>query len=222
MATTEKAKKVIHLTPEGRLINHALFERDIYKDEKTGTEGGPKYKIEMVFDPDQVQGEGTIEDAIIEEGCAFFGDAFEDAYLDGRVSGPFKDGTEFAADREANGKKGDAYKGKIIMRADSKYNAQGNEDAGGAAVYGPGGGEDPVTVANKSVVYQGCFGIAAVTLHFWKDSRKQMCCKFYLSAFQKTRDGEKLVSSADHGKLFKPIGRAPGAEGDGGRRRRRG
>ena len=49
MADNE-VKKQRHTLPQGRVINHSLFQRDIYKDER-GNEADPTYKIELAFDP---------------------------------------------------------------------------------------------------------------------------------------------------------------------------
>ena len=43
---------------------------------------------------------------------------------------------------------------------------------------------------------------------------------FYLNAFQKTKDGDRLVAQQDHAGAFKPAGRTEGGESK--RRRARG
>src|SRR5690606_2886655 len=99
MATEEKQNKRV-TTPEGRLINFALFERDIYKDAR-GKEAEPKYKVEMAFDPDDVTGEGTIEDAVLDAAIAKWGDKAEDDFFEGKIGSPFLDGDRMAEKREA-------------------------------------------------------------------------------------------------------------------------
>ena len=46
----EKIEKKVFATPIGRVINAHVFEKDSYKDPRTGKEGTPKYNIEMAFD----------------------------------------------------------------------------------------------------------------------------------------------------------------------------
>lgn len=213
----EKDDKTITL-PEGRLINEALFERDIYKG-PNGNEGEPKYKVELAFDPDDVEGEDTVEDLLM--------DAIEEAFGASAVDDkdtvyPLLSGDKLAKKREDKGKEGDAYKGKTVIRADTKFNKHGQDGPGGIQVYN----EDleEVTAVNRQEVYPGCYGIAAITISTYTTAAGDPACKFYLSAFQKTRDGEKLVTSADHSKLFKPVGRKKSEDGEksNGRRRRKG
>jgi len=98
-------------------------------------------------------------------------------------------------------------------------------------VFGPDTSE--IAIANQSEIYQGCYGIAAITIKAYvkvgtNGDPDRHALTFYLSAFQKTKDGERLVSSSDHSKLFKAVGRAKPKEGgedggaEGGRRRRKG
>ncbi|KKM18295.1 hypothetical protein LCGC14_1667070, partial [marine sediment metagenome] len=53
------------------------------------------------------------------------------------------------------------------------------------------------------------------------DNRGNHALMFYLLAFQKTRDGDPLISARDHSELFKAVGRDQDG-GTGGRRRRKG
>ena len=221
----DKPKNNIFLLPEGRLIVHALFERDIYTDKDTGAEGKPKYKVVLSFDPAQVTGEKTIEDDMADAIAASYGDTVADEWLAmprraDRIS-PLKDGNEIAKDREAAGKESEATKGKLILSADSIYNKDGVEGPGGFPVYGPDCA--PIGATQQGLVYPGCYVIATVTLHTYKDYPRKgdRGVKCYLSAVQKTRDGEKLITATDRASLFKPVaGAAPAA--DGVRRRRAG
>lgn len=218
------------MLPEGRLINHSLFERDAYQGEK-GAPGKPMYKIEMRFDPAQVTGEGMIEDDLADAIAAYYGDAAADAWLNdtartGAYINPLLIGDRLAANREAKGKAGDAYKGGIVIRANTSFNKDGVEGPGGLAVYGPD--TAPISALEQHLIYPGCYGIPAVTISAYgpKDgSRGDKGVKFYLKAFQKTRDGAKLVTAADHSTLFKPVGGVAGVAANdaaGGRRRRAG
>lgn len=217
MAEAKRETKTL-LLPVGRLINESLFERDSYTG-PDGKEGTPSYKIELAFDPKDVQGEGTVEDAILDAGIEKWGPSFEDLYLDGKIIGPFISGDKLAARRVEKGKEGGAYAGKLVARANTIYNLNGQDAPGGIQVWDEQ--VKPIGPANRQAVYPGCFGQAAVTIHCYLDNRGDKAMKFYLSAFQKTGDGEKLVASKDTSSLFKPVGKPAGdADATTGRRRR--
>lgn len=210
--------------PVGRLINESLFEKDIFKNQETGQEGTPSYKIEMAFDPDDVTGEGNeFEDAIIDCFVSKWGPQIEQDVIDtlenpnfkGNVKLPHLSGDRLAQKREARGKDGDAYKGKIVLRAKTNYNKFGQDAPGGIAVYDEEVKE--VEPATRQVIYPGCFGQMAVTLSPYTTSEGDPAVTLYLSAFQKHRDGDRLVSQQDRSSLFKPVGKA-----EGGRRSRKG
>ena len=212
---SEEVTKAFAL-PEGRLINESLFVKDVYKDED-GKEGTPKYKVELVFpkDLDGLRGEGpdddntetdTVEDKIYAAVVAEWGQKGADAFEAGEVRLPFIDGDVYAEDRVDRGKKGEAYEGNWIIRADTIYNLDGDVEPGGISVYD----EDlePIAPVAKSAIYRGCYGIAGVTLYCYKDSvYKKKCVKFYLSAFQKSKDGEKISSGGDKSSLFSKLGK---------------
>lgn len=208
-------EKEVFILPTGRLINHAVFEMDVYTDPDTGKEGDPYYKVEVAFDPADVEGENTIEDALIEAAVDAWGDKAEDDFLDGKIRTPFLDGDTLAERREEKGKEGDAYKGKLVARPNTKFNKDGVEGPGGIQVFDEE--VKPVTIANRQVIYDGCKVQCGVTIHCYKDNRGDKCQKFYLTAVQKVDDGERLVSQRDHSQLFKPAGRK---KGDGKSRRR--
>ncbi len=223
MATpTKKEAKPVFKLPEGRLINHSLFERDVYKPER-GAEGKPLYKVELAFDKNQIEGQGTIEDELLNAALAEWGDTqkIEDEFFNGIIRVPFLDGNELAAKRAEKGKDGSAYKGKWIIRASTSFNKDGAEGPGGIQVFDENVQPVGLTLGNAEQVYNGCFGIAAVTISAGRDvGSDKKHTKFWLTAFQKTKDGEKLVSARDSSTLFKPVGRTEGASE--GRRSRRG
>lgn len=243
---TEKKEpaKVIE-TPIGRLIYGSLFQRDIYKNPETGAEGAPSYKCEMAFNPDDVLGEGKLEDEVL--ACldkAFYGgsgnpaDGFSDALMDaweGKnrndiIRNPMLSGDRIAEDKARDGKGDkivDAYKGKIIIRAHSQYNFRGEEAEGGTTVVDEEGKPiSPVIQAAENIVWNGCQGLMLFTLKAYKDSRGDKSVTFYLIGFQKAGgdpEKDKLAGEKDNTKLFKPlkpVGRAP--EASGGRRSRAG
>ncbi len=196
------------LTPEGRLINENLFEKDKFDEKAT-----PSYKIEMAFDPKDF---ADIEAALGRAAADKWGAGAEDDYFDGKIIDPIIDGDKMARRRAENDKPGDAYEGKVVIRAHTIFNKHGQDAPGGVAVFGPDVGE--IGVANRQDIYQGCYGQAALTIGNYIEAKTQArALMFYLSAFQKTRDGDRLVSQRDYTKVFKPVGRA---EGEGTSRRK--
>lgn len=225
----KQAAKVITL-PEGRVINHSLFKLDQF-DPKSK----PAYRVELAFPKDN-----TLEDFMAE--LLAYADGVWGAPKDDKdprgilnidggdlISG-ILDGDVLAERRAEKGKTGDAYKGMYVIRAKTSFNKHGVEGEGGAVVYGPD--VELIEPVQANLVYPGCYGVAAVTLKDYLSEDKRAgknypAITIYLTAFQKTRDGEKLVSQSDHSKLFKPVGRQAAAansnaEEGGGRRRRAG
>ena len=221
-----KKETIQVMLPEGRVINESLFEMDVYTDEKTEKEGTPKYKVELAFDPKDVTGEGTVEDDLIEAACLEWGDPAEQEFLDGKIKSPFLVGDKLAARREAKGKEGDAYKGKLVVRADTIFNLNGQKGApGGIQVLDEN--VKPIGMLQRAAIYSGMFGQALVTISCYTktndDGDEVKAMKFYLTAFQKTKDGDKLGGSSDHSSAFKPVGKpvqAAGAEPTKSRRSR--
>lgn len=205
-------EKVRHLTPVGRLIHESLFEKDQYTTDK-GKDGDPAYKIEVAFDRDDVEGEGTLEDALIDAVVAEWGEAAEQQFLDGKIRSCLIDGDELKARREEKGKSGDAYSGQMVMRASTKFNKHGMDAPGGVQVYD----EDVQEIgpATRDQIYPGCYVQLGVVFSCYDVQGKGV--KAYLIAVQKTGDGDKLVSQADHSTLFKAT---PRSEGDRVRRSR--
>lgn len=229
----EKTKAVVHVLPEGRAINLSLFTRDIYTDE-AGKEGKPMYKAEVAFGPKDVTGQGTIEDTIADVIAGEWGEAAADIFLntgsnaDGSIlyNSPFLDGNDLAQKRKEKGKDGTAYEGKLVLRCNTLYNKNGDEDAGGIAVYGADA--EPIEPAGQSAVFNGCYGHVAVTFKATErevpggrgKTVKVRGVKAFLQAFQVTDNDEKHKLKAAAASPFKPVGRAPAAAG--GRRTRAG
>lgn len=227
--TEKKQAKEIHNLPEARVINASLFERDAYQG-PTGAPGKAMYKIELAFDPKDI-GEGSdIENLLADAVEDRWGADAAEAWLNLDDSGAFHyatpiiDGNVLAEGREAKGKEGDAYKGKLVIRTNTSFNKDGQEGPGGINVYGPDC--SAIDATRQSEVYSGCYGIAAVTISTYETQPQRRGdkvtrgVKFYLVAFQKTRDGDKLAKSQDRSSLFKPVAGAPA--GAPGRRRRAG
>ncbi len=206
--TTERTEKKTILTPVGRLINESLFEKDQFNDEAKAY-----YKIEMAFPWDDMD---DLEDALQDHAQEKWGAGAADDYVAGRIISPLLDGDKLAARREEKGKPGDAYKGMAVLRAKTLFNKHGQDAPGGVQVFGPDVAE--IGAANREEIYPGCYGQAALIIDTYDDSRSgDHALTFYLSAFQKIKDGERLMSAKDFSEVFKAVGRT---EGEGPARRR--
>ena len=201
--------------PEGLIVNQSFFQKDIY-DEGGKNEGVASYKFEVAINPKDLVGEGKLEDEIIDCACAEWGDSAEEEVINGGIKW-YKEGDAIAADRKARGKAHDAYEGKLVIRGHTIYNLYGEDAPGGIAVYDAEVNKiEPVN--GGAEIYRGVFGVLGVTLNPYIDSQtKEKKISYYLVAFQKTQDGERL-SGGDNSDLFKPVGRA---EGEGSKRRSR-
>ncbi len=201
--------------PEGMIVNQSFYEKDTF-DENGPKEGTPSYKFEVAIDPDALLGEGKFEDEIIDCACAEWGDSAEQDVLDGKIRW-FLEGDDIAKDRKERGKAHDAYEGKLVIRGHTIYNRYGENAPGGISVYAPDVSRIEPAVGGAEI-YRGVYGIVGVTLNPYITSEsKEKRISFYLVAFQKTRDGERL-SGGDNSDLFKEVGRV---EGEGSKRRSR-
>lgn len=203
------------MTPEGRLINGSLFEKDVYKDDK-GREATPSYKIEIAFDDNDDLAD--LEEAIIAAAVETWGDKAEAMYDSGEISGPLLVGDDLAKARQERGKEGDAYAGKIVARAHTIFNKHGENAPGGVYVAGSDGLELPFD--KRGTIYNGSYGIAVVTPETYEISGKKGVT-LYLSGYQFSRDGEPLRGNSVAG-MFKPLAKPSEASEGQGRRRRRG
>jgi hypothetical protein len=211
--TDETQSKPMVTTPEGRLINNSVFTKDIYKDPTTGKEGVPSYKIEMAFEEGVLE---KIDEELAQAAKAKWGAGAYDEYFDAKIRSPILDGDELVKRREDRGKAGDAYAGMDVIRAHTQFNQFGADALGGIAVFGPD--VKPIEPAAQQDIYNGCYGCARLTIDSYIESNTQRrALMFYLNAFQKTRDGDRLVAQQDHAGAFKPVGRP---EGESTKRRR--
>lgn len=198
-------------TPMGRLINFSLFERDQYDKEAK-----LKYNIELAFDPDQVYGEGTeeepsVEDVLYAAAEHYWGEGAGQRFLDGDIRSPLLIGDNMKAKRDAKGKPGDAYEGKIVIRAGTIFNKDGFAGPGGIDVWD----EELKAIAAvaQAKVYRGSYGAASLVVDNYTDTDPRtdeeiLCLMFYLKAYQFLEDGERLVLMADTAGAFKAVGRA--------------
>ena len=208
-----KSEKVRIQTAVGRLIHSALFEKDVYKNEK-GQEGKPVYRVELAFDGDEDVKE--LEDAVVDAAVAEWGDKAADEYWDGKIASPIHTGDDLAAKREKKGKSGDAYRGKLVIRASTQFNKNGDDAPGGTYVCDENAVE--LDFAERGKVYNGCYGIAVVEPSAYTVSGERGVT-LYLQGFQFVKDGERLrgISASS---LFKPLAAPSAATESKGRRRR--
>lgn len=221
-AKEEQKEAIVVSFPNGMMVNGSVFEKDQFNDQST-----PSYKIEVAYPKDAL--DGVIEkllDAIEQEWPDIDLDKPEGQLnIDGGpiISG-ILDGDKLAAKREKSGKKGDAYKGKWVVRANTIYNLNGQDAPGGVQVWDAD--LEPITPANQGQIYPGCIVQMAASIGTYEketeDGGTRPALKFYLQGIQKTGDGERLFSAKDTSVLFKKVGRAAPAEGGTGRRSRKG
>ena len=204
---SDKKEAVRIMSPVGRVTNHSLFEKDVYTDER-GHEAVPSYKIEMAFEPGDLE---EFEDAIVDVAIDFFGGDAEVDYNEGRLRSPITDGDKMAEEREKRGKKGDAYRGKLVVRAKTIFNRDGTDGPGGVYVASPE--KDPknpdqaraLDFAEQGKVYNGCYGQISVTLNPYNGIAGGLPgIGLYLNGFQLVKDGERLRGS-DPSSLFSPM-----------------
>lgn len=204
----DQVETKVFVLPEGRLINESLFEKDQFNEEATAS-----YKIEIAIE-NNADFE-AVEEQLYQAAVAEWGEEVVDKeWDDDAILLPFKDGDKMARNREEKGKPGDAYKGMTVVRAHTIYNKDGSNASGGIQVYDTDLSE--IVGATRGTIYPGCYGIAGVTVGCYTDSRSgDHALMFYLSAFQKTKGGERLVTASDHSKLFKPVGKKEGGRSTG-------
>lgn len=204
---TEKKSSDVFNLPEGRMINGSLFVKDAFNDKSV-----PSYKIEIAI-PKDSPAIRDLEDRLFDFADEKWGKGAGD---DENLILPLLDGDKLAKKREKKGKEGTAYEGMWVIRANTIYNKDGQDGPGGIAVYDQD--VEEITATRKSDIYPGCYVEVAVVIGGYENDEGDNAMKFYLSAVQKTRDGEKLVKAADRSTLFQPKGKSEGGEG---RRRRR-
>ncbi len=206
-------EKVTILTPVGRLINHSLWEKDTFVDSR-GHEAVPSYKVELAFEPDDLN---DFEDAVVAAAVAMWGEEAEANYDDNKIKSPIIEGDKLADERESRGKIGDAYRGKLIMRAKTIFNRDGNDSPGGVYVCGPD--EKELDFSEHGKVYNGCYGRVSVMLNAYEGiAGGQDGVSLYLGGFQLSgQEGERLRSN-EPSSLFSPL-MGEGSTGKGRRAR---
>jgi len=185
--------------PRGRVINCSLFVKDAFNDKAV-----PSYKIEIAIpedDPALIDLENKLFDAADEHWGEGAGDD-EDLVI------PLLDGNRLAKKRRKKNKDGDAYDKMVVIRANTIYCLDGSDGPGGIQVFDEE--VEPIEPVRKAAVYPGCYGEVAANIGYYEDDDGNNAMKFYLSAFQKTGDGEPLIRSADRSSLFSKTGTGTG------------
>lgn len=199
------------MTPVGRLVNHAFNDKDTYVDPR-GHEGTPSYKCEMVFDYDDDFKDFEAE--LVKLAVAEWGAEAEQQLYDGVIH-CIIDGDKYADEREQRGKKGDVYRGMMILRASTIFNRNGENADGGIYLCDADAKELDFAERSKRV-YRGCYGMASVTVEPY-EIKGDRGLKLYLNGFQFVKDGERL--GGDPSSLFSPM---MGGDSEGKGRRGRG
>ena len=191
-------------TPEGVAVNQSLFKLDTYTDDK-GRAGKPNYKVELAVEDNEDL--AALEEAVYAAAVEKWGPDAETKLDNGAIRSPFLDGDQLAAARESRGKTGDAYKGKVVIRASSIYDKHGTEGGEGGIVVVKEDGETEVVFAERDkLIYNGVKGVAAVTINCYDGIGGGIPgVKFYLSGFQRTGDGERLGGERSFKGVFKPV-----------------
>ena len=206
-------KERVH-TPVGRLGFNALWEKDTYKDEKTGAESEPKYKADLILSTDDTADLWDLVYAEAMEGSGLTEDQLDAAIQSGMFGVPIKDGDEIAANREARGKNGDAVKGKEVLRAGTAFNANGDNAPGGVFVVDEN--NEQVEWDKRGKVYLGCDMMLSISFSYYKTGTSQGVTA-YLNGAQYVGDNERL--GQDKSKLFAPLaGQAAAPRGRRGRK----
>lgn len=231
-ATAEVAeeKALVIIFPVGRMTNNSLLVRDAFKSNPQAAPGKPAYRIEVAYDPASL---AEVMDKTFEWAQNTFGDNIyfdcdadtltpEDKKGKLMVVTPFKDGAQMKLEREARGKEGGAYDGKIVIRSKTYFNREGQDGEGGCDVVNEA--VEPITAVNRSELYNGMNVTVAVTPEEYKPNQGGVGITFYLKAVQKHSDGEPLVSKGggSSSALFSPLKKAGAVAAAGGARAGRG
>lgn len=216
MANDKKQKAPEVIIADARMINGSLFEKDTFRPKK-GKEGEPAYKIEVAFDKN-----GKVADDVINsiyDGLEALGIKGKLDVDGGNIISGLKDGDAIATKREKDGKPGDGYRGKFVVRAKTKYNHNGDDAPGGINVFNEDA--ERIVPAKQSDIYNGCYVQTIVAMNVYTDDDSgNDAISFYLNAVQKIGDGERFASTRDYSQAFKPVGRSNRGETSdrGGRR----
>jgi hypothetical protein len=214
MSTKEPAEVIV--LPRGRLIHHHFFERDQFNEQSA-----PRYTAEVAYNRGELD---DLFDKCLDFAVATWGEGADAE--DAELILPIKNGDDMAAKRETEGKPGDVYVGKDVIRANTIFNKDGDRADGGILVYAPNG-KDKIGIVNRDEVYNGCAVILGITLSSYTTQDGKNAITFYLSAVQKADEGERINTGSNHDQLFqdqKPVGRqnSESKVEAGGRRRRAG
>ena len=195
------AKRSSITTPVGRLGFNALFEKDSYRDEKTGAESKPKYKADLILERNSdLDALWDVIYAVAIEGSGKDEATVATAVDNGWMSVPLKDGDDIKKAREARGKNGDAVAGKEVLRASTSFNADGNDAPGG--IYVVDEDNNALDWNRRNKVYLGCDMRFSVSFQYYQNGSNEGVTA-YLNGAQYVGPGVRL--GQDKSALFSPL-----------------
>lgn len=171
-----------------RIVWNSLFEPKPYVNPKTKkAQGDPKYQTTILLDPtspDLLAMQAITKEIAKEHNADFKATAF-----------PFKNGDKLADALLAQQKNGDYYRGKVVIRTDSKSQPQLGVFKGGVIANGVIELNSPATISQyKSQFYSGVDAIVVINLSWYdavgEDGKPGV--KAYLNAVISTGKGEQL------------------------------
>ena len=112
-----------------------------------------------------------------------------------------------AAKLAMEGKPGDAYDGKFVIRSHTQFNRNGENAPGGIQVFMAPDPNQPEAVVElgfeqRDQIYRGCYGRVGISIGDYVHSSGKNALTLYLVAFCKTHEGERIVGTSDHSTLF--------------------
>lgn len=208
--------------PEGLVTFPNLFEKDAYTPQG-GQPGKPQYKNEMVYEWDDIE---DVIDELLDIADKEWPDILDDyddidaAYDDDALILPFIDGTKYAKKRRRDKPEGkfDHYEDMALVRPHTEFNLHGANAPGGIQVLNAK--IKPIDPMQASEIYPGCYGFMLVTPNCYMTNDGDWGISFYLNAFQKSRDGERLFAQTDYSGAFDKLDTEEKGERRGRRRRR--
>ncbi len=203
MATVEKEKPadftftVAVATPYEAIINPRAYKK------KGQEKGDPKYSATFLLEPTSVDLK-TLQGEVVKMLQAHnssgkklkigaLTEEQEEAGTHVSVKVPWQDGTKFADKQKKEGKDAEWARGKVLVKATSKYQPALAAIVGGKVIEF----QTPEAVATaKKYFYSGAFLVPSVGLHYYNgDEGKPDGVSLYFNAALFVKDGPRLVSS---------------------------
>jgi hypothetical protein len=169
-------------TPEFR-----LSFADIFTPVTWGDGGDEKYRMTMLFEPQQDL--SAVKQMIAAAAQAKWGDKIKDPAFASTIRNPLQSG---------DGKPWDGYEGMLFLRASTKIKPNVVD-------------EDMNPVMDQSKIYSGCYCRAIINM-FGYDVKGNRGVGVGFMAIQKLRDGETFCASVKVEDFFTPVDRPAGAD----------